>query len=110
MPAAKGLLNPGFSRCGKLPRFSSRRHRRLRGFGINFLRRAQSRSQFHATPNLEQDLLQRADRSDGIQAIVITKMRDAEELPLHLSLAIGDYGAKVVAECLHDIAGIDSVR
>src|ERR1051326_2227829 len=71
------LLRPDVG--GYLPR----RDRVLRRLGINLLRRTQARAQFDGTANLEQNLLQRADRSDSIEIIVITKMGDAEELTFH---------------------------
>src|SRR5579859_515713 len=89
---------------------SPRHCRRLHGFRVDLLCGAQTCAELDRAANVQQHLLQGADSGDGVEIIVITKMGYAEQLPLHLALAVGDHRAEVVAECLDDVTGINSVR
>ena len=55
---------------------------------------------------LYDDLLQRADDGDGVEVVEEAEVRDAEDLALHLALAVGDDGAKRSLELLDDGAGV----
>ena len=85
------------SRLGKLP-------------GEGFLHGAHAGAEFEVVGwrDLQQYVLQRADDADGIEVVVVAEMGDAEELALHLALAVGDDHGKALAEFLHDGAGIDA--
>ena len=47
---------------------------------------------------------------EQIRKIEITQVRDAEDLPFHRALAVGDDRAETAAEFLHDDAGIEAAR
>src|SRR4029077_7725081 len=86
-------------------RAPSPRYRRwLRRLRVNLLRCPQAGAQFHLVPDLRQHLLQRPDGGNRIQVVVVAEMRNAEELTLHLALAVRNHRAKAITECPHDIA------
>jgi hypothetical protein len=58
---------------------------------------------------LDGNQLQRADQRDGVHVVEIAQVRDAEELALHLALAVGDDGGEARFQLLHDHAGIDAL-
>src|ERR1044071_1303581 len=101
------LLRLAAQRASRLRGLGSplpRSHDRLAHFRIDLLCGPQSSSKFYRPAHLGKHLLQRANRGNRIQIVVITKMGNAEKLPLHLSLSVGHNRAKVIAECLHDVA------
>src|SRR5689334_931986 len=60
--------------------------------------------------HLCQHMLERSDHPDGVEIIVVAEMGHAEELALHLSLSIGEYGSKAFAEFFYDRSGVESFR
>src|SRR5450755_663653 len=88
-----------------------RRQYRLGTPSINLLRCPHPGAVLHTLArNLRQHMLKRAQDTDGIEIVVIPNVSDAEQLPLHLALPIGDHGIERLAKLLHDLAGIDSLR
>ncbi len=55
------------------------------------------------------DLFEGADDRDGVHVVEEADMGDAEELPLHLALAVGDDGGELRLEPLDDGAGVGAL-
>src|SRR5215469_14124001 len=55
-------------------------------------------------------MLQCADHTDRIEIVVVTKVRDTEELALHIALAIGNHHREALAELLHDRTRVNALR
>src|SRR5947209_17649714 len=55
-------------------------------------------------------VLKSGQNSDRVQIIVVTDVGDAEELALHFPLAVGYHRIEGLAEFLHNLAGVESVR
>src|ERR1700733_12639037 len=53
-------------------------------------------------------MLQRADDTDRVHVVVVAKMRDAEQLALHVALAVGHDDGKALAKLFHDRTGVDA--
>ena len=52
------------------------------------------------------DLFEGADDGDGVHVVEEAEVGDAEELALHLALAVGDDGGELGFEALDDGAGV----
>jgi len=59
---------------------------------------------------LGDDLLQRTDQGDGVHVVEEAEVGDAEDLTLHLALAVGDDGSEAGLQLLDDDAGVDACR
>src|SRR5580698_5863988 len=56
----------------------------------------------------DDDLLECADEGYGVHVVEEAEVGDAEDLALHLALAVGDDGGEAGFELLHDDAGVDA--
>src|SRR5215472_17338076 len=64
-------------------------------FGIYLLGRPNRRAILdRLSGNAGQNVLESCERPDGIEIIVVYQVRNAEQLALHLTLPVGDYGAE----------------
>src|ERR1700691_6336715 len=77
---------------------------------INILRRANSAAEFNFVSDLLQHDLKRPEHGQQIEKIVIPQMRDAEHVPLHRALSVGEDGAKSRAHFLDDFGGLNARR
>src|ERR1019366_2637978 len=73
---------------------------------IRFLHRLDACAQLEPMrwSHLQQYLLQRADHANGIEVVVVTEVRDADHLPLHLALSVGHHHCEALAELFHHCA------
>src|ERR1700746_2177128 len=83
----------------------------LRGqLRVDYLGRSESRAQFYFSSDFHQHMLKRADDGDGVQIVVKAKVGDAEKLPFHLALPVGDDCAETAAQFFGNLAGVDPIR
>src|ERR1039458_6998139 len=84
--------------------------RRDRNLAINVLDRGDPGSKLHRVAVGVQDDLELRNHCEQIREIEVAQMRDAEDLPLHGALPVGDHGAETVAKLFHDYARIHAGR
>src|ERR1019366_8632008 len=78
---------------------------------VNFLRRADCASKLDRFPRSFGDyMFECGQHAHRVQIIVVTNVRDAEKLSLHLGLSVGYDRAKLVAEAFADGRGIYAGR
>ena len=56
------------------------------------------------------DVLHRAEKSHGVEIVEEAEVRDAEDLALHLPLAVGGDECKLRLQRLDDVAGVHAFR
>src|SRR5581483_3973365 len=83
---------------------------RDRARGVHALHRCDALAELHRNSVRVQDQLQLRHNREQVGKIEVPEMRDAENLPLHRSLTVGDDRAKAVAELLHDHSRIHALR
>src|ERR1700733_3570424 len=82
-------------------------------FGEELLRRDQAFAELEVRQwefGLVDDLFKSADDGDGVHVIEEADVGNAEELALHLALAVGDDGGELGFEALDDDAGVGAFR
>ena len=81
----------------------------LRVFGEEFLGGDQAFAELEVGKGefgFGDDLFEGADDGDGVHVVEEAEVGDAEELALHLALAVGDDGGELRLEALDDDAGV----
>src|SRR4029077_8289069 len=77
-------------------------------FCVDFLSCAHASAVLYRTrSHTSEHLLQRRQYPDRVQIVVIADVRDAKQLALHLSLAIGHDSSEGLTKFLHNRSGID---
>src|ERR1035438_2463831 len=72
----------------------------LLGLLVDFLDRRHARTIFHRQTVGFEDDFELRDNGEQVREIEVAQMRNAEDLALHRSLAVGDDGAEAIAEFL----------
>src|ERR1039457_4620162 len=83
---------------------------RQRGFCVYVLYRRHAGPEFHWNSVGRQNDFEFRDHSKQIRKVEIAQVRDAENLPLHRSLTVGDDGPEAIPKFLHDHFGIHTLR
>src|SRR5258708_40377373 len=81
------------------------------GAGVDFLRGPHRGSILDVLPgDLCQHVLQSAENTDRVEIVLVADVRDAEQLPLHLALAVGYDRVEGLAKLFHDLSRVESFR
>src|SRR5580693_2032682 len=79
--------------------------------GIDFLSGANCRTILDRLPSYAgEHVLERGQDADCIEIVVVSQVRDPEQLSLHLALTVCHDRSKAVAKLFYDCAGVDPAR
>src|SRR5437762_1466897 len=90
--------------------FEQLRKRSAAAFGVHLLSRLQTYTQQIASENRLQNVLESANHGNGVEIIEESKVRNTEELSLHLALAVGNHARELLFEALYDRSRIGTLR